>query len=90
MPDLCSCDELLNHMLVLYKYLLLIFLLPMIFFSVCFDIQLQNYKSISKYHHSDTELLNELLLICTHQDLLHVRYPLFAWRVCTTAKLFRE
>ena len=89
MPDLCSCDELLNHMLVLYKYLLLIFLLPMIF-SVCFGIQLQNYKSISKCHHSDTELPNELLMICTHQDLLHVRYPLFAGRVYTTAKLFRE
>ena len=36
-----------------------------------------NYKSMLHYHHLNTKLSNEFLVIHTHQDLLHMFHTFF-------------
>ena len=58
------------------KIFVVIFLMHRIIYFLSKYVQLQSNKS-KLLCHLHTKLSNELLLICTHRDLLHVTHPLF-------------
>ena len=49
-------------------------------FLISFGMYLTPKLSMLYYHHLHTELSNGFLLICTHEDLLYMSYPLFGMR----------
>ena len=67
---------LLKHKLVFYEYLLWYLCCLCIFKFLLEYIHLQNCQTTLHYHHLQINLSNEFLLICTHQDLLHMPHAL--------------